>query len=202
MFQVTVGVLNDQLSETENLRGPYLITLSLFPEGAIQGVLSMYTTNGKATFTDLRILSHNDFTINASSLGLPSTSTPSFYVINFPHSINLTSNIINPTVYSIFSITAKIFGEDNNLYTGECEISLNATSATGADLTSDLKVKHSYKTSTGYASFDIYAIKFGIYNIIGSCQEFENIAQVSKSITIDVKELELVVLLSKIVIFN
>ena len=194
-----VGVFNDQLSETEKLRGPYFITL--FPEGVIQGTLSMHTTNGKAAFTDLRILSHNNFTINASSLGLPSTSTSSFYVINYPYSISLTSNITNPTVYSPFFITAEIFGEDKNLYTGECKISLNANSASGATLTSDLQGKLSYTISTGYAYFNLYAIKAVSYKIIGSCQEFENTAQVSKSITIDVQELGLVVTLSKTVIF-
>ena len=199
---MTVKVINNELLEIESLRGPYLITLSLFPEGVIQGSLSLYTTNGIANFTDLRILSHNDFTINASSFGIPSTSTSSFYVINYPYSINLISNNTNPTVYFPFLITAEIFGEDNNLYTGRCEFSLNASSASGDNLTSELQGELSYSTSTGYAYFDLYAIEPGSYDIVGSCQEFENAGQVSKLITIDVQELGLVVTLSNTVIFN
>ena len=115
---MTVKVINNELLEIESLRGPYLITLSLFPEGVIQGSLSLYTTNGIANFTNLRILSHDTFTITASAPEILSVTSSSFSVINYPYFVDLI--YVSPTTISRYfeaTCAVDVFGEDNRTFT-------------------------------------------------------------------------------------
>ena len=128
MFHVTVEILNEQETSVESLRGPYLVTLSLSPDGVIHGSLSMYTVNGIANFTNLRILSHNTFTITASSSGILSESTSSFSVINYPYFVNLI-HVSSNTISRYFDTTyaVDVLGEDNRTFTESCTLHVSSS---------------------------------------------------------------------------
>ena len=128
MFHVTVEILNEQETSVESLRGPYLVTLSLSPDGVIHGSLSMYTVNGIANFTNLRILSHNTFTITASSSGILSESTSSFSVINYPYFVNLI-HVSSNTISRYFDTTyaVDVLGEDNRTFTEGCSLDVSSS---------------------------------------------------------------------------
>ena len=66
-----------------------MVSLLLSPDGVINGELSMHTTDGKANFTNLRILSHDTFTITDSAPEILSVTSSSFSVINYPYFVDL-----------------------------------------------------------------------------------------------------------------
>ena len=88
-FDFDVGVYYHYGNEIEDKRGPYLVSLLLSPDGVINGELSMHTTDGKANFTNLRILSHDTFTITDSAPEILSVTSSSFSVINYPYFVDL-----------------------------------------------------------------------------------------------------------------
>ena len=125
-FDFDVGVYYHYGNEIEDKRGPYLVSLLLSPDGVINGELSMHTTDGKANFTNLRILSHDTFT--ASAPEILSVTSSSFSVTNYPYFVDLI--YVSPTTISRYfeaTYAVDVFGEDNRTFTEGCTLHVSSS---------------------------------------------------------------------------
>ena len=178
-FSLTVGVYDHLGSNIETNRGPYSITLSLTPTGTFSGTVTGSTTNGVITFTSLRILSQNTFTLTASSTGVTSAVSTSFSVVNYAFTITLTTSNSSPSRNFAFTITATINGEDGNAFTGACTLGL--TESTSAMLGTTTAT-----TSTGTATLSIYMVSLGQKTITGTCPASGSSPAVSSTVAVTV----------------
>ena len=153
-FSMTVGVYDNSGTTLHTIRGPYSISLSLTPSGSTVGTLTASTTSGEITFSNLRILSANTFTISASATDMQTATTSSFPVVNFAYSIVLTASTTTPSLNFNFDITATVKGEDGNLFSGTCVVGLSVADSsivgeTSKITTSSVSVMSVYFTSSG-----------------------------------------------------
>ena len=155
IFAVTVAVYDYSGTTIESLRGVYSITLSLTPSGSFSGTLTGSTTSGQYTFTGLTVLSKGTFTIVASSAGITSDTSQTIMISNAVSSVSLSSSTLTPSAYFDFTITTTIKGNDNNLYTDSCTITLSESGGS-AILGNTIAT-----TSNGTAYFYIYFASIG-----------------------------------------
>lgn len=175
---MTITVKDNSGTNTETLRGPYPITLTISNSGVFTGVVSLSTSSGAISFSSLRILSRGTYVITAASsiAGVNSISTSSFSVINYPHTVTLTTSNSTPSKNFLFTITATIKAEDSAAYTGSCTLTLTGTSLAGT---------LSGTTSTGtLALSNVYVTATGLVTITGTCPAVDS--NTAKSGTVDV----------------
>ena len=180
-----MGVYDNSGSSLENNVGIYSITLSISPTASVSGTWTSSTTGGVFTFTGLRVLTKGNFVISASSTGLASVSTSTFSVYNYVYTITLASSLATPTAYFSFTISASLKGEDNQLYTGTCAISLVEIAGSTIFGTSSGTV------TTGSASFSLYFSSTGSKTIRATCPASESSPSISGTVTVDIQSLKL-----------
>ena len=77
--------------------------------------------------------------------------------------MTLVSSNLSPSINFEFEVTASLYGEDGNLFTGSCQISLTESGG------STIYGTTSMQTSTGTAVFSIYFSTLGNKILIASC---------------------------------
>ena len=152
--------------------------LSLSPTGTFSGVTALSTSAGVVTFSNLRILSANTFTLTATS-GLISATSSSFTVINYVYTITLTSTATStsPSVYFSFTINVALSGEDGHAYTGSSTIA-------ASESTSSLQGDSSKTITTGSGTFSVYLTSIGTKSIVFTSPAVGSSPAVTNSISI------------------
>ena len=154
--------------------------MTLSPSGAFSGITSGYTTYGSITFTNLRILSANTFTLQAACASANSATSASFSVVNYVYSIALASSTNTPSVNFLFNIIASLKGEDGNAFTGSCAATLTESSLSlqGAKSLTIL--------TTGEGTFGVYFTSSGSKTVIASCPAVDASPTIYQSIILNV----------------
>ena len=121
--------------------------MSLTPLGSVIGTWSGNTINGQITFSGLRILSANTYTLIAASNAITSANYVGLTIINYVYSITLHTDSLTPSANFDFTVVATLDGEDSALFTGSCTLTLSADDTfTGTS---------SITTYSGTATFNI-----------------------------------------------
>ena len=150
--------------------------MALSPSGTFSGTITGLTSSGIITFSTLRILSRNTYTLGASSTGITSATSSSFTVVNYAYTVTLATSNSSPSVNFAFTITVTIKGEDGNAFTGSCTLSLTES-------TSSLGGTTSITTTTGSGTLSVYLTSTGIKTITGTCPLSGSSPAVSGTIT-------------------
>lgn len=130
-MSIAVSVYNNEKTIIESIRGPYSISLTISPSGSKVGTWVRSTTNGQITFTGLRILSQNTYTLTASSTDLISTNYSPISIVKELYSIELSSDTATPSANFDFIITANFLSEDSSAYDNQCTVSLSGNNLAG-----------------------------------------------------------------------
>lgn len=162
VFSITARVCDNAGTNTETLRGPYSLSLALDPTGTTVGSLSASTTSGQVTFSGLRILSANTYTLSISSTNMVAGTTAQFTVVNYAYSIELSSTTTTPSVKFDFTITATVKAEDGNLFPGTCTVGLSTTD-------SSLVGELSKVTTNSVSSMIVYFTSTGTKTVTATC---------------------------------
>ena len=176
MFSVIVGVYNHDGTILKINHGSYTIAISLIGNGLIIGTLSHTIVSGAATFSGLRILSRGTFNINATSDNVISALSSSLSITNFPYNMSLTTSNASPRTLDDFLITVSIYGEDDNLYTGTCNITISENSGESILGTTTVSI------NTGIATFTI------AFNNSGSKTLKAEVDSISNTISVNIQE--------------
>jgi len=185
---VTVGVYDNSGTTLEISRGPYSIALSLSPTGTFSGTTTASTsgTPGFKTFSNLRILTWNTFTLTASSTSITSAVSAQFTTINYVHTIAITSSTSTPSVNFAFTLTFTIKGEDTNAFTGVCSLSLSESgNSLAGSLTGNI--------SGGSGNLVVYFTTSGSKTVVATCPSVSPSSAVTATINLTALKLKLVI---------
>lgn len=155
------------------------MSLTLSPSGTFFGSVSVTTVSGIATFTGLRVLTAGTLEIVASSNSISDVFSEGISIENYPFIISLDASSSTPSAFHIFQITATIKGEDNNLFTGICIVTITETSS--ATIYGDTTMT----STTGTVVFNSYFGSDGSKTISAAC------STISQSVTITVLKQQL-----------
>ena len=181
-FTVTVGVYNNAGTVIESVRGPYTISLSLTPTGTFSGTVSSSTSSGVISFTPLRILTWNTFTLTAQSASITSAVTAQFTTTNYVHTIGITTSDSTPSMNFAFTLTITLKGEDTNAFTGTCVIALTESTSSLAGTTSS-------SITGGTGQMSVYFTSTGSKTITATCPASGSNTDKTQTISITVQSL-------------
>jgi hypothetical protein len=135
----------------------------------------------------LRILSGNTFVLKATSTDMIDAVSASFTVINYVHTMTLTSNSDTPSLNFMTTLTVTMKGEDNLLFPGTCTVTLTESSSSlqGAALSKDI--------TGGTNTFDVYLSSLGIKTIVSTCSNTGTLTPKTSNVIIDSIENKLVI---------
>ena len=176
LFNLTVGVYNYSGNVVENIRGPYSISLSLLPNGTINGTTTLSTSNGYANFTNLLIQSIGSYQINVNSYSslITEFNTSLFTITNFFGLSSLSlSATLNPLLNMVFQILVNLINK--TVY------NLSATLSISCDYLTIFT--NPISTSNGSATFSGYFNKTG--QITCTITELTN--SISQNITFTIR---------------
>jgi hypothetical protein len=162
-FSVIVGVYDSTGTSVESVRGPYDVTISLSPTVTVSGTWTGHTASGSITFSSLRILTWNTYTLTASSAGMTSATTSSFTTTNYVHTITMSTSNSSPSVNFQFTVTVNLFGEDGGTFIGSCLITLTESTSSLMGITSTTI------STTGTYGFLVYLNSVGAKTIVATC---------------------------------
>ena len=151
LFNLTIGVYNYSGNLIESTRGPYNVSLSLSPNGAITGATTLLTSKGYANFTNLSIQTIGSYQINATSNSSLITGliTNSFNVktsfVLGSLSISVTSN---PRLNTIFQIPVNLISNYKTTYNVSSTLSISCENLTV--FTNPISTSNGSATFTGY----------------------------------------------------
>jgi hypothetical protein len=174
VYDSTGSILSDGTLTSHN--SVYPISLSLSPSGTFSGTPSGSTSSGTLTISSLRILSRNNFVLQATSSGLTSASSASFFCYNYVYTISLATTNSTPSANFDFTITASLFGEDSNPFLGTTTCTLSEASATAFSGSS------SGQTSNGTLSYYVYFTTIGSMTMNVTCPAQDSSPAVSQTI--------------------
>jgi hypothetical protein len=138
------------------------------------------TESGVATFTGLKILTMNYFTLTVSATDMVSAVSNGFFVTNYAKYIELTANETSPSLNFTILLTVALKGDDNLVFTGDCVVTLTES-------TSSLQGTLLQKTiSGGSGTFEVYLKSTGLKNIVATCPNTGTATSITKTCPVTV----------------
>lgn len=124
---------------------------------SMSGILTKDTIQGVATFTTLKVLSSGTFYLKGTSSGLDSVNTEPFTVSTSISSITLTTLLSSVEMYTDYTITVALLGDDLFPYLASSIITLTPGDSTAVTISTT----NPSTTTTGSTTFTVKSIKSG-----------------------------------------
>lgn len=162
--------------------------MTISNSGTLLGTVTGTTTSGRKSFTSLRITSNGSYTFTATSTnsGVTSATSTTLNIKNYVYTLTVTTTTDFPVANFPFELTTTLRGEDGNLFSGSCTVSLFAGTNTISGTTSSV-------VTGGTKIFTVRFPKPGAKTVSAVCPGSDNSPSVTgtKSLTVTENSLKI-----------